>query len=155
MKILAILATCLAAPAFADCPDPWRAGQAYVATGAGLIDPQSWDMMAAGTEAAPCDAWVERGIVTGELAGFLPLAPTAVFSLDGMAPHILMVRAEAMCRPVLAVRGGDGIWYFGSTVNGRQEVTIWGTPDGPLQVWVGAADREGCAATLTLETFDR
>lgn len=72
-----------------------------------------------------------------------------------MAPHILTVRAAAGCRPVLAVRSGDGLWFFGETKNGKQEVTLWGAPDGPLQVWIGAATPEGCEGEIELETYDR
>ena len=109
-----------------------------------------------GSDPAPCDTWQAEGIVTGDLAGFLPTAPTAVFELEGMAPHILMVMAEASCDPVLAVRSADGLWHFGEARNDRQEVTVWGAPDeGPLQVWVGAGTEAGCEGTVILETFDR
>lgn len=155
MKVLSLIATLGVSPAFALCPDPDLGGQWYAATGPELIAPQSWPVRAEGTQVAPCADWQEAGIASGELAGFLPVAPTAVFELDGMAPHILMVMAEAQCRPVLAARTGDGLWYFGETANGRQEMTIWGAPDGPLQVWVGSATPEGCDGTVILETFDR
>jgi hypothetical protein len=139
----------------AACPDPDLAGERYAAIGVDLIAPQSWDVRAVGQHPAPCDDWTATGIVSGNLSGFLPAAPTAVFDLDGMGPHILMVMAQADCRPVLAVRSGDGLWYFGQTANGRQEVTLWGAPNGELKVWVGAATPEGCDGTVILETFDR
>jgi len=130
--------------------------QTYFATGPELIAPQSWDVSVAGRHPAPCEAWDEAGIVNGQLDGYLPEAPTAVFELEGMAPHILMVMAEATCEPVLAVRSADGLWHFGERRNDRQEATIWGAPDeGPLQVWVGATTEAGCDGTLILETFDR
>jgi len=96
-----------------------------------------------------------NGIVSGNLTGFQPTAPTAVFELDGMGPHILMVMAQAECSPVLAVRSGDGLWHFGQTANSRQEVTLCDAPNGVLQIWVGAATPEGFEGTVILETFDR
>jgi len=145
----------LAAPAFAACPDPSLDSVQYAATGPELIAPQTWDVDVAGTNPAPCPEWLLSGLPVDGLDGFLSPAPTAVFELEGMGPHIMMVMAEAECSPMLAVRGGDGIWEFGRTANGRQEVTLWGVPDGPLHVWVGSATQETCEGTLTLETFDR
>lgn len=144
-----------AGAATALCPDPNLGGPRYAATGPDLIAPQRWTVRARGSEAAPCAGWEGQGIASGEMTGFLPVAPTAVFELESMAPHILMVMAEAACRPVLAARTPDGLWFFGETANGRQELVIWGAPDGPLQVWVGAATEEGCDGSLILETFDR
>lgn len=155
----AILAALAAAPAFAECPDPdltpALGGPDYTSTGADLIAPQMWTARAQGTAPAPCAEWSEAGIVSGDLAGFLPLAPTAEFKLEGLGPHILTVRALADCRPVLAVRSGDGLWFFGETKNGQQEVTLWGAPDGPLQVWMGSETSEGCDGAIELETYDR
>ncbi len=145
----------LAAPVFASCPLPTLDAPAYSATGQDLISPQSWEVSVQGDHPAPCDAWQEAQVFTGELAGFLPEDPTAIFELSGMAPHILMVMARAECTPVLAVRSGDGQWFFGETRNDRQEATLWGAPDGPLQVWVGTATGETCEGVVTLETFDR
>lgn len=153
--MFAVIVGVWANAAAALCPDPDLGGQRYAATGPELIAPQQWSVRAEGSHMAPCADWEEQGIAAGELAGYLPVAPTAVFELDGMAPHILMVMAEAQCRPVLAARTADGLWFFGQTANGRQEVTIWGAPDGPLQVWVGAATEDGCDGTVILETFDR
>ncbi|MEN8841502.1 MAG: hypothetical protein ABF254_14660 [Octadecabacter sp.] len=144
-----------ASPALASCPDPDLGGASYAAVGPDLIVPKNWDVRAVGQHPAPCEDWAEIGIAAGNLDGFLPAAPTAVFELDEMGPHILMVMARAECNPVLAVRSGDGLWHFGQTANGREEVTLWGAPKGALQVWVGAATREGCDGTVTLETFDR
>lgn len=139
----------------ASCPVPVAIAPSFAATGAELIVPQTWDVMAKGEHEAPCDAWREAQVNTGELSGFLPQTPTAVFDLSGLAPHILMVMAQSDCDAVLAVRSGDGQWFFGQDANARQEVTLWGVQDGPLQVWVGAQTPETCEATVTLETFDR
>lgn len=155
MKYLVLLLTLCASPAVAQCPDPGFDAPRYVTTGPGLIAPQTWDVVAIGGQAAPCDDWIARGVFTDGLTGFLPVAPTAVFDLDGMAPHILMVMAQADCAAVLAVRSGDGQWFFGGTARGREEVTLWGAPNAPLQVWVGTLGGDSCAATVTLETFDR
>ena len=156
MRLSIFIAALWASPALAICPDPNLTGAGYAAVGADLIVPQHWDVRAMGQHSAPCEDWVATGVVTGDLAGFLPTAPTAVFELDGMGPHIMMVMAQAEeCHPVLAVRSGDGLWYFGQTANGRQEVTLWGAPNGALKVWVGAVTPEGCDGTVTLETFDR
>ncbi len=151
------LPLCLCAgAAAAQCPDPSLGGDRYAATGPELIAPQRWEVTAVGGDLAPCEDWQTEGIVTGDLEGFLPTAPTAVFELAGMAPHILMVMAEAACDPVLAVRSADGLWHFGEARNDRQEVTVWGAPDeGPLQVWVGSATEAGCEGSVILETFDR
>lgn len=153
--VITFLMLVFVSPAFAVCPDPNLGGQRYASTGGDLIAPKRWPVRAQGTHVAPCAGWAERGIAADDLAGFLPVAPTAVFELEGMAPHILMIMAEAQCRPVLAARTWDGLWFFGQTANGRQELTIWGAPDGPLHVWVGAATRDGCDGTIILETFDR
>ncbi|MEL6960548.1 MAG: hypothetical protein AAGL89_16515 [Pseudomonadota bacterium] len=155
MKYLAACLAVMATPAFADCPDPNREGPNYASNGADLIIPQVWEARAEGDLVAPCTEWTETGLVSGEMAGFLPEAPTAVFDLDGLGPHILQVRAVAECRPILAVRSGDGLWFFGETKNGKQEVTLWGAPDGPLQVWMGAETPEGCDGLIELETYDR
>lgn len=155
MRLSVLFAALWASPALAMCPDPNLEGARYVAAGPDLIVPQHWDVRASGQHPAPCDDWVATGIISGNLAGYLPSAPTAVFELDEMGPHILMVMAQAECSPVLAVRSGDGLWHFGQTANGRQEVTLWGAPNGALQVWVGATTIEGCDGTVILETFDR
>lgn len=155
IAIPAIALAVLASPAFAVCPDPTLDSDRYEATGGELIVPQSWEVEVGGTNPAPCPAWLLSGLPVDGLDGFLSPAPTAVFDLDGMGPHIMMVMAQAECQPVLAVRTGDGIWEFGRPANGRQEVTLWGAPDGPLQVWVGSASQQTCEGTLTLETFDR
>lgn len=152
---LSVLLAVLGAPAAALCPDPSQEGPRYVATGAELLAPHSFDIVAGGTERAPCAQWVISGVETGDLAGVLPLAPTAVFDLEAMAPHILTVTARAACRPVLVVRSGDGQWFFGRTGQDQQDITLWAVPDGPLQIWVGAAQAGGCDGTIALETFDR
>ncbi|SMX32223.1 hypothetical protein [Octadecabacter ascidiaceicola] len=154
IRLSVLLALC-GAPALAQCPDPSLDAVQYDASGPELITPQTWEVQVGGAFLAPCPQWAVAGIDVQDLDGFLPAAPTAVFGLDAMAPHILMVMAQAECTPVLAVRSGDGQWFFGSDANGRQEVTLWGAPNGPLQVWVGAATPDGCAGTVTLETFDR
>lgn len=141
--------------AAAQCPSTDEDGARFFASGPDLISPESWDVVADGVHGAPCDGWVAQGVAGDQVDGFLPTSPTAIFELDGMAPHILMVMADAQCSPRLVVRTGDGIWHFGEHANGRQEVTVWGTPDGPMQVWVGAEEQTQCEATLTLETFDR
>lgn len=154
MKHLAALLFLWAGPALADCPDPTLNAPTHRATGPELIAPQSWDVRAEGGNLAPCGTWVVNGL-GDDLDGFLPVAATATFDLDAMGPHILMVMAQAECGAVLAVREGQGLWYFGREANGRQEVTLWGTGNGPLQVWVGSVELGGCDATLILETFDR
>ena len=139
MKRLCFLMGLWASPAFAQCPDPSLEGATTAATtGPDLIAPQMWDVFARGEVSVPCENWAELGVDTAALDGLLPVAPTMVVDLSGMAPHILMVFAEAECRPVLAVRSGDGQWYFGEPRDGRHQVTIWGAPDGPLHIWVGA-----------------
>lgn len=145
----------LASPVFALCPDPSLEGATYDATGADLISPQSWDVRAQGDHIAPCANWALADWNTGGLSGYLPLAPTAAFDLSGMAPHILVVAAQAECRAVLAVRSGDGQWFFADQTAAGPQVTLWGVPDGPLQVWVGSLSEAGCDGALTLETFDR
>lgn len=142
-------------PAVASCPLPTLDQASVAVTGADLIIPQSFDVDAHGVHPAPCPAWQEAQVNTGALTGYLPEDPTAVFDLSGMGPHILMVMAQADCTPVLAVRSGDGQWFFGEDRNARQEVTLWGAPDGILQVWVGSLTGETCEGSVTLETFDR
>ncbi|SLN59475.1 hypothetical protein PSJ8397_03162 [Pseudooctadecabacter jejudonensis] len=139
----------------ASCPDPFLPAETYNATGPDLIAPQSWAVQATAEAQVPCADWAENDVLTHELVGYLPIAPSAVFNLEGMAPHILMVMADAQCDPILAVRSGDGLWHFGQSANDRQEVVVWGAPDGPLQVWVGSARQTSCDATVILETFDR
>jgi len=146
----------LAGTAAAQCPDPNLSAETFSATGPDLIAPKTWEVAATGALPVPCADWEDTGIVHGDLYGFLPQAPTAVFELVDMGPHILMVMAEASCDPVLAVRSADGLWHFGEVRNDRQEVTIWGAPsEGALQVWVGSATEVGCNGTVILETFDR
>lgn len=118
MKLLTGLvapAFCIAlvSPAFALCPDPTLDSARYSATDSWLLTPQSFDVRAQGDHIMPCADWALAGVNTGALAGYLQLAPTAVFDLAGMAPHILTVEARAECDPVLAVRSGDGQWFFG------------------------------------------
>ena len=120
-----------------------------------MIQPQNWEVVADGAVAVPCEDWVAQGISAERIDGFLPALPTAVFDLEGLGPHILMVMAQSQCDPRLAVRTLDGLWHFGEKANGRQEIVVWSASDGPLQVWVGAGAQEQCDATLTLETFDR
>lgn len=139
----------------AQCPEPVFGDGEISATGADLIVPQEWSVTAQGENVAPCADWIEQGVVSDQVDGFLPFRPTAVINLSEMGPHILMVMADAQCEPRLAVRTLDGLWHFGEQANGRREVTIWGAPDGPLQVWVGSGTQDQCEATLTLETFDR
>lgn len=143
--------------AAAQCPDPVgdQDSVRISASGPELIIPETWDVVAKGVHEAPCDGWVDQGVAADQVDGFLPASPTVVFDLEEMAPHIFMVMAEAQCGPRLVVRTGDGLWHFGEQANGRQEVTVWGTPDGPLQVWVGTEAQTQCDASLTLETFDR
>ncbi len=141
--------------AAAQCPEPVLGPGEIAASGPELISPQHWPVIAEGQIAVPCEDWGSQGVQTDRIDGFLPDRPTAVFDLDEMAPHILMVMAQAQCDPRLAVRTADGLWHFGERANGRQEVTVWGAPDGPLQVWVGAGTQMQCEAQLTLETFDR
>ena len=141
--------------AAAQCPEPVLGAGDYSASGPDLITPQSWSVAAQGDIAVPCDDWLQQGVQTDQIDGFLPSRPTAVIDLEEMGPHILMVMAQAQCSPRLAVRTLDGLWHFGTQANGRQEVTIWGAPDGPIQVWLGAESQNECEATLTLETFDR
>ena len=154
MRYLTFVLALVAAPAFADCPDPNLEGPTYEATGPELIAPRDWDVRAQGDTVVPCAQWAETGVLSGDLDGYLPLAPTARFELSGLGSHILMVMARAECRPILAARTGDGLWYFGETANGREEIVLWGAGDGPMQVWVGSGDPDGCDAILTLETFD-
>lgn len=109
MKLLTGLiapAFCIAlvSPAFALCPDPTLDS----ATDSSLLTPQSSDVRAQGDHIMPCADWALAGVT-----GYLQLASTAVFDLAGMAPHILTVEARAECDPVLAVRSGDGQWFFG------------------------------------------
>ena len=120
-----------------------------------MIAPQSWAIRAQGDHITPCADWALAGWDTGGLSGYLPLGATATFNLSGMAPHILVVDAQAECRAVLAVRSGDGQWFFGQPGADGPEVTLWGAPDGPLQVWVGSMSEQGCDGTISLETFDR
>jgi len=147
----------LAGAAGAQCPDPPLSADTFAVAGPELITPRTWPVEAIGRHSAPCAEWeTETGIVYGDLEGYLPEVPTAVFELDNMGPHILMVMAETACDPVLAVRSADGLWYFGERRNDRQEVTIWGAPnEGALQVWVGAGAETQCDGTVILETFDR
>ena len=155
MRWMVFLMVCWSGPAWALCPDPALDAPSYAATGADLIVPHQWPVTVEGAHAAPCAAWRLQGMSHDMVDGFFPLAPTARFELEGMAPHILMVMADAACSPVLAVRSADGQWHFGQTANGRDAVTIWAAPDGPLQVWVGSTRQESCDGVLTLETFDR
>lgn len=155
MRVLILALTVLAGPAAALCPDPSLDAPAFVATGAELIAPQSWDVQAGVGDGMVCGTWVLAGVDAGGTDAFLPAAPSATFGLTGLGPHILMVMAQADCAPVLAARTHDGVWYFGETANGREEIVLWGASDGVLQVWVGAQASDGCDAELTLETFDR
>ena len=155
MRIFALCLIGCASGAAASCPDPTLDAPRFDATGPELIAPQSWPINVEGEEAVPCAQWALQGSMPLDLDGYLPVAPTAVFDLEGMGPHILMVMAEARCEPILAVRSADGLWHSGETANGREEVVVWGAPDGPLQVWVGARDQTTCDGTVTLETFDR
>ncbi len=155
MNRLSLLLALVAGPAFADCPDPSLEGPRYLASGPSLLAPQTWAVRAQGAQTAPCADWEREASTPEDLAGFLPVAPTAVFHLSTMSPHIMIVSAQAECRPVLLLRTGDGLWHFGKTTNARQEVTLWGVADGPLQVWIGSATAQGCNGTVTLETFDR
>lgn len=141
--------------AVAQCPEPVLGVGEFRASGANLIVPQDWAVTANGEIAVPCGEWAQQGVQSDQIDGFLPSRPTAVIDLEGMGPHILMVMAQAQCEPLLAVRTADGLWHFGEQGVERQEATIWGAPDGPLQVWVGSKGQEQCDATLTLETFDR
>ncbi len=152
----AIICMCLwASQAAAQCPEPSVAETGIAASGPDLIVPKSWEVTAVGAHAAPCQVWADQGVNAQSIDGFLPVAPSATFELAGMAPHILMVMAEAACDPRLAVRTGDGLWHFAQSANGRQEVVVWSASDGPMQVWVGAADQTSCEASVILETFDR
>lgn len=153
--LISLFFVSVAGVAAADCPDPALGGARFAATGPDLIVPQRWELPARGDAIAPCPDWAAGGVVSTELQGYLPIAPTAVFELDGMGPHILMVMAEAECDPLLAVRAANGLWHFGETANGRQEVVVWSAPDGPLQVWLGSGDATGCTGSVILETFDR
>ncbi|MCF2903520.1 hypothetical protein L0666_00835 [Octadecabacter sp. CECT 8868] len=155
MKHIAAFFALCAGPVFADCPDPSLDAPFFEASGPDLIAPQSWDVRATGEHVVPCGAWALNGLSDDRVKGFLPLAATARFELDTMGPHILMVMAEAECSPVLAVQDSRGVWYFGDTANGREEVTVWGASDGPLHVWIGSTEQTACEGTLTLETFDR
>jgi len=130
-------------------------GVAYLVAGPDLIAPQTWDVRAQGDVAVPCQGWIAQGLNAGVVEGFFAQAPTAIFRLSRMGPHILMVMAEGECGAILATRTGDGLWSFGQTRNGREEITLWGAGNGPMQVWVGSATAQGCDAALTLETFDR
>ncbi|WP_375280967.1 hypothetical protein [Pseudooctadecabacter sp.] len=155
MRLIALCLIGYASGAAASCPDPTQDAPRFEATGPDLIAPKSWPIEVAGERIAPCAQWVLQGTAPVDLDGYLPVAPTAVFDLEGMGPHILMVMAEAQCAPILAVRSADGLWHVGETANDREEVVVWGAPDGPLQVWVGAREQTTCEGTVTLETFDR
>jgi hypothetical protein len=155
MFIPAGMLLCAAAnQAVAQCPDPTAPTVTYAASGPELIAPQSWSVMAGGEVFVPCPAWVLSGVMSGGFKGYLPAVPTATFQLVGMAPHILMVMVEAECAAIVATQTGDGLWYFSETCGTREEITLWGAGDGPMQVFVGATEPEGCDAVLTLETFD-
>lgn len=155
MKFLILPLSLLSAPAFASCPDPAADAPSWSATGPELIAPQSWELPFGGETQVPCGEWAFDGRGAALEGGFLPVAPTAVVELSGMGPHILVARATASCEPILAARTPDGLWYFGETRDIYQEITFWGSPSGPLQVWLGAAGRDGCTGTLELETYDR
>jgi len=154
MKNLLAALMLFGTPAWASCPDPELAGEGFVATGPSLIAPQSWEVVAGGDVAAPCADWAEQEIA-GDIEGYVSVAPTAVFELSEMGPHILMVMARAECGAVLMARTGDGLWFFGETAADREEITIWGAPNAQMQVWVGSKSADGCPAEVTLETFDR
>ena len=145
----------MASPAFANCPDPTLDGANFAATGAQLLAPQVWDISAGGNVAAPCADWAASGVNDGQISGYLSVPPTGVFDLTGMGPHILIVRARSQCGAVLAVRSGDGVWYFGDEDGDTTQATLWGVPDGPLKVWVGSKTPDICAGVVELETYDR
>lgn len=155
MKILSLFFIGLAASASASCPDPTLDAPRYSATGPELIAPQAWPVDVLAEAVAPCPDWRMQGTVPEQVEGFLPVAPTAVFDLVGLAPHILMVMAQAPCDPLLAVRSPDGVWHFGETANDREEVVVWSASDGPLQVWIGSRGASACSGDVILETFDR
>lgn len=151
----AALCAAWGAAAAAECPDPFALAAQSSATGPDLIVPQRWDVRAGGDLAIPCEGWREAGVILNGAEGFLPAAPTRLFDLSGLGPHILVVRAYAVCDPVLAVQGGDGLWYLGEENGSAREVTLWGASDGILKVWVGSGDTNGCDAQIELETYDR
>jgi len=155
MKYLILFLCGFAGSAAASCPDPRVESPHFSATGPDLLAPQSWDVEVRGEAQVPCDEWVVTDVAPDHFDGFLPIAPTAVFDLDGLGPHILMVMAQGQCDARLLVRSSNGLLHFGETANGREEVVVWGASDGPLQVWVGAATQTACDGTVTLETFDR
>ena len=137
------------------CPDPAVPAPTIAATGPELLAPRSWPITAGGPDGAPCPLWVETILGVPDEGARLPRAPSLQVRLTGMGPHILMVRAQAPCDPVLIARTGDGVWYFGEAGDAGPQATLWGAADGILQVWVGAREERGCGGTVTLETFDR
>lgn len=154
MKMLFVLFVLCAGSAAAACPDPSLGQDPIAASGPDLLAPQRWTVTVDGAEQAPCATWRDGGVIEA-IDGYLPVAPSASFELSGLGPHILMVMAEATCSPILAVQSADGLWHFGETANGREEVVVWSASDGPLQVWVGSTEQTQCDGVVVLETFDR
>lgn len=159
VRQFAIGLSCLLPGAAMACLLPQSETGPIPVSGADLLAPNRYLVAAGGDVSLPCeDPPVEmpRGLQAHVSPG-----PDAVFELDGMAGHILAVRAFAGCSVRLIVNTGQGAWVMGEALpdpagsDHGEELYLWGTGDGLLRVWLGAEDREGCPAEVELETYDQ
>lgn len=87
---------------------------------------------------------------SGVLSGYAQQKPQATVRLRGLSGHALEMRVEGRCAPTLLVNTPNETFLFAGGSGRKPELRLARPAEGLYDIWVGAAEPGGCAATLTL-----
>lgn len=149
-KILAALAILVGtAGVAAACPAWQNSGvQSGYTTGQDLYSPNSYSVVAGGSESLRGCGWNNTGYVISR--------PDFEFQIDGLHQYgRLEIRAIGQCDTVLLVNDAQGNWYFDDDSYGNLNpaINLYRPASGVYDIWVGTYGPNTCNATLQMETW--
>ena len=145
--LITAAALSLVAGAVHACPN--FAGNGYIVetSGSQLYSPQSYQMVAGGSE--------DLSLCGQPGFGYVAYDPDFLLYYVQDGSYTLTFRAESNCDATLLIRDPYGNWFFDDDTAGNLNplVNVGYGVDGAYSVWVGTVAPNTCGANIIFETF--